>query len=61
MSAARYYHQGPAAEVLRVGELPTAEPGPGQVRVHLTRVIDDLPQVAKDAAACDLTDAAPPP
>jgi hypothetical protein len=29
--------------------------------VHLTRVIDDLPQVAKDAAACDLTDAAPPP
>jgi hypothetical protein len=29
--------------------------------VHLTGVIDDLPQVAKDAVACDLTDAAAPP
>ncbi len=35
MIAAWYDRQGPAAEVLRVGELPTAEPGPGEVRVRL--------------------------
>jgi NADPH:quinone reductase len=36
MIAAWYDRQGPAAEVLQVGELPTAEPGPGEVRVRLT-------------------------
>ena len=36
MIAAWYDRQGPAAEVLRVGELPAAEPGPGEVRVRLT-------------------------
>ena len=36
MIAAWYDRQGPAAEVLQVGELPVAEPGPGEVRVRLT-------------------------
>jgi NADPH:quinone reductase len=36
MIAAWYDRQGPSAEVLQVGELPTAEPGPGEVRVRLT-------------------------
>ena len=36
MIAAWYDRQGAAAEVLRVGELPAAEPGPGEVRVRLT-------------------------
>jgi NADPH:quinone reductase len=36
MIAAWYDRQGPAADVLQVGELPTAEPGPGEVRVRLT-------------------------
>jgi NADPH2:quinone reductase len=36
MIAAWYDRQGPPAEVLRVGELPAAEPGPGEVRVRLT-------------------------
>jgi NADPH2:quinone reductase len=35
MYAAWYDRQGPPAEVLRVGELPAAEPGPGEVRVRL--------------------------
>ena len=35
MIAAWYDRQGPAADVLRVGEMPTAEPGPGDVRVRL--------------------------
>jgi NADPH2:quinone reductase len=33
--AAWYERQGPAAEVLQVGELPTPEPGPGEVRVRM--------------------------
>ncbi|MBV8429873.1 MAG: NADPH:quinone reductase, partial [Solirubrobacterales bacterium] len=36
MIAAWYDRQGPPAEVLQVGELPMAEPGPGEVRVRLT-------------------------
>jgi NADPH2:quinone reductase len=32
-----YERQGPAAEVLRVGELPAPEPGPGEVRLRVTR------------------------
>jgi NADPH2:quinone reductase len=32
-----YDRQGPAAEVLQAGELPAAEPGPGEVRVRVTR------------------------
>jgi NADPH:quinone reductase len=36
MIAAWYDRQGPPAEVLRVGELPAGEPGPGEVRVRLT-------------------------
>jgi len=36
MIAAWYDRQGPPAEVLQVGELPTTEPGTGEVRVRLT-------------------------
>jgi NADPH:quinone reductase len=36
MIAAWYDRQGPPAEVLQVGELPAAEPGPGDVRVRLS-------------------------
>ena len=36
MIAAWYDRQGPAAEVFQVGEMGTAEPGPGEVRVRLT-------------------------
>ena len=35
MRAAWYEQQGPASEVLQVGELPAPEPGPGDVRVRL--------------------------
>lgn len=35
MRAAWYDQQGPAAEVLQVGDLPAPEPGPGEVRVRL--------------------------
>lgn len=35
MKAVWYDRQGPAAEVLQLGELPTPEAGPGQVRVRL--------------------------
>jgi NADPH:quinone reductase len=35
MRAAWYDEQGPAAEVLQVGELPAPEPGRGEVRVRL--------------------------
>ncbi|RVX40989.1 NADPH2:quinone reductase [Nonomuraea polychroma] len=35
MRAAWYDRQGPAREVLTVGELPTPEPGPGEVRVKI--------------------------
>ena len=35
MQAAFHTRQGPAAEVLQVGEQPTPEPGPGEVRVRL--------------------------
>jgi Alcohol dehydrogenase GroES-like domain len=35
MQAAFYVKQGPAREVLQVGEQPKPEPGPGEVRVHL--------------------------
>jgi NADPH2:quinone reductase len=34
--AAWYERQGPAGEVLQVGERPAPEPGPGEVRVRLT-------------------------
>jgi NADPH:quinone reductase len=36
MIAAWYDRQGSPAEVLQVGDLPTAEPGPGDVRVRMT-------------------------
>jgi len=36
MITAWYDRQGPSAEVLQLGELPAAEPGPGEVRVRLT-------------------------
>lgn len=35
MRAAFYTRQGPAREVLQVGEQPTPQPGPGEVRVRL--------------------------
>src|SRR2546425_7166462 len=35
MRAAWYEKNGPAAEVLRVGEIPIPEPGPGEVRVRI--------------------------
>ena len=37
MRAVWYDRQGPAAQVLQAGELPAPEPGPGEVRVRLTR------------------------
>ena len=36
MIAAWYDQQGPAADVLQVGELPETAPGPGEVRVRLS-------------------------
>jgi NADPH2:quinone reductase len=36
MLAARYDQTGPASDVLRVEELPTPEPGPGEVLVRLS-------------------------
>ena len=35
MQAVWYDRQGPAGEVLQVGELPDPEPGPGEVRVRM--------------------------
>ncbi|TQM37106.1 alcohol dehydrogenase catalytic domain-containing protein [Pseudonocardia cypriaca] len=35
MRAAYYEEQGPAHDVVRVGEVPTPEPGPGEVRVRV--------------------------
>ena len=35
MRAASYEANGPAAQVLRLGDLPTPQPGPGEVRVRL--------------------------
>ena len=35
MRAAYYEKNGPAREVLRVGEVPTSTPAPGEVRVKL--------------------------
>ncbi|MBO0750989.1 MAG: alcohol dehydrogenase catalytic domain-containing protein, partial [Bradyrhizobiaceae bacterium] len=35
MRAAYYTEQGPAHDVLRLGDQPTPEPGPGEVRVRL--------------------------
>ena len=35
MRAVWYERQGPADEVLQVGELPDPEPGPGEVRVRV--------------------------
>ncbi|PSM42440.1 NADPH:quinone reductase [Streptomyces dioscori] len=38
MLASWYDEQGPAADVLRVGELPDPHPGPGEVRVRVSGV-----------------------
>jgi NADPH2:quinone reductase len=35
MRAARYERSGAAADVIEVGEIPTPEPGPGEVRVRI--------------------------
>jgi NADPH2:quinone reductase len=35
MNAAWYDKQGPAREVLVVGEMPDPEPGPGEVRIRV--------------------------
>ncbi len=37
MRAVWYERQGPASEVLQVGELPAPEAGPGEVRVRISR------------------------
>src|SRR6188472_2969014 len=37
MKAAVYRRTGPSAEVLTIEDLETPEPGPGQVRVRITR------------------------
>ena len=37
MRAVWYDRQGSAAQVLQAGELPAPEPGPGEVRIRLTR------------------------
>ena len=36
MRALRFHEHGPPADVLRLDEIPTPEPGPGEVRVRLT-------------------------
>ena len=36
MRALRFHQHGPPADVLRLDEVPTPEPGPGEVRVRLT-------------------------
>ena len=36
MRALRFHRHGPPAEVLQLDDIPTPEPGPGQVRVRLT-------------------------
>ena len=35
MRAVWYDRQGPASEVLQIGELPDPDPGPGEVRVRI--------------------------
>lgn len=35
MRAAWYEHQGPARDVLNVGEMPDPEPGPGELRIRI--------------------------
>lgn len=35
MKAAYYDHQGPARDVIQLGDLPDPEPGPGEVRVRI--------------------------
>jgi NADPH2:quinone reductase len=35
MRAARYQRPGPATDVIDIGEIPTPEPGPGEVRVRI--------------------------
>jgi NADPH2:quinone reductase len=35
MKAARYEKQGPAAQVLIIGEMPDPHPGPGEVRIRI--------------------------
>ena len=35
MKAAWYEKQGPAAQVLIVGEMPDPQPGPGEVRIRM--------------------------
>ena len=52
MIAAWYDRQGPPAEVLQVGELPTAEPGPGEVRVRLTRSGANPGDIKKPSVEC---------
>jgi NADPH2:quinone reductase len=37
MRAVWYERQGPAGDVLQVGEMPAPDPGPGDVRVRVTR------------------------
>ena len=36
MRALRFHRHGPPAEVLRLDDVPTPEPGPGEVRLRLT-------------------------
>lgn len=36
MRALRFHRQGPPAEVLQLDDVPTPEPGPGEVRLRLT-------------------------
>src|SRR4051794_3023436 len=35
MRAAYYTQTGPAKDVIQIGEIPTPEPGPGEVRVRI--------------------------
>ena len=68
MKAAWYDRQGPAADVLRVGEVPDPSPGPGEVRVSLRYSglnpgdVKKRPGLARFADAVHrLTPAAPTP
>ena len=51
MQAAWFERFGPAAEVLRVGELPTPAPGPGEVLVRLHTSAPNPSDVRKRAGA----------
>jgi NADPH:quinone reductase len=72
MKAVWYDRQGPAADVLQYGEMPTPEAGPGQVRVRLmasgvnpadcyrragTNHVQEFPRIITDSDGTGMVDA----